>query len=277
MAKRKSAKAGGPASWLMYRRHKYALGPSAALGNDADIQGLSVAESDALSATIRRVLDAQSNENPAVMDEIGSADVHDEFAVPTVPVQVAMSRLDPAMRGAGGAVPVGGLSQPGLEGDGMDELAEQSAQSDVHQSQPGFLSRMFRKAWAVLPKRFLLGAGAVVALVMWQPLVIPAALIFVLTLVALLYFSLGPVRMASMAKRWWIWLDRRNPQKAELWRGRAEYASQRLEAIVHVLPGRWTNELHIPEMPQPRHGMPPKEDRVEQYAKLRSVKVETKR
>lgn len=86
----------------------------------------------------------------------------------------------------------------------------------------------------------------VLAIFIWKPLLLPSLTILLITLVAIVYFSIGPDAIADRVALWHYRMHRRNPDRAARWRARANRISARLERWANRLPQRWTEGLYFP-------------------------------
>ena len=90
------------------------------------------------------------------------------------------------------------------------------------------------------------GAILLLAVMLWRPWLLPALIMLTIAICAIIYFSLGPDRVADIAARWHARLQRRNPDRAARVRALANRVSARLERWARVLPARWTEGLYFP-------------------------------
>jgi hypothetical protein len=256
MVDKKSDTLRGPAERLMYRRHKFDV--AAAVPGEQPEPAVATTEPSedlALASVIRQVLDSQETRD-AVAAATAASQLKPapatEFDVPTMPLQAAMSRHDPAMRSF---ARFNVLDEDDVVPAGAPKLRAKKPARTEKTAGPGMASviwRLTKTVWNILPKRLLCLTAGLVCLAMWYPLVLPAAMVFVAAMMAVVYFTLGPERIAGGIARSWEWLDRRRPAMAERLRRRAEITLTRFEAILHIIPGRWANEIHLPDLTHPR-------------------------
>jgi hypothetical protein len=84
-----------------------------------------------------------------------------------------------------------------------------------------------------------------------SPWLIPIAMLLTLSIAAIIYFSLGPDRVAELVVAGHERLSRHNPDLAERARLRAVAWSARLVRLVHFLPARWVQGLYLPDFENP--------------------------
>lgn len=96
-------------------------------------------------------------------------------------------------------------------------------------------------------RRVALIAAAVGFIYMW-PWFIPLTL-FVAFWVVLIVCAMGAgERIGDVMIRGYLWLDARNPDRAERLRQRADRAAMRIDALLDRLPDRWTEGLYMPDL-----------------------------
>jgi len=95
-------------------------------------------------------------------------------------------------------------------------------------------------------KRVLI-AAPIVLVVIWKPWLILGLVIVVCWLVIAAFAALGGARVAEGSIRFYVWLDARNPERAERMRDRADRLAMRLDALLDRLPERWTEGLYMPD------------------------------
>ena len=103
--------------------------------------------------------------------------------------------------------------------------------------------RRMTSAW----RKRLLIAAPIVLIVLWKPWLIPGLVIVAFWLVIAAFAVLGSERMAEGFIRFYVWLDARNPARAERIRDRADRLAMRLDALLDRLPERWTEGLYMPD------------------------------
>ncbi|MEB8387327.1 hypothetical protein OO012_08815 [Rhodobacteraceae bacterium KMM 6894] len=91
----------------------------------------------------------------------------------------------------------------------------------------------------------IVGLGAMVYTWPWV-----IALMLFLTLAAVLagLAALGSERIGARMLRVFLWLDARNPARAERLRLRADGLAMRIDALLDRLPDRWTEGLYMPDL-----------------------------
>lgn len=95
----------------------------------------------------------------------------------------------------------------------------------------------------------------VIASHLHNPWLLPFVTLLLFTASGMIFFAVGPDRMAELAAARYARLKQHDPAKAERLRARAEGYVQRLSRLVSVLPDRWTQGLYLPEfgMPEAPH------------------------
>ncbi|WP_162933128.1 hypothetical protein [Roseovarius sp. EL26] len=79
------------------------------------------------------------------------------------------------------------------------------------------------------------------------PLLIPTILLLTFWLVLISYLSLGPDRVAEVAKDKWFKLAYRRPDMAAQLRQNAEEAAFRIDRCLDRLPDNWRDSINLPE------------------------------
>ncbi|MEX0284758.1 MAG: hypothetical protein AB3N23_09115 [Paracoccaceae bacterium] len=90
------------------------------------------------------------------------------------------------------------------------------------------------------------------AAMIWNPWMLPIFALFMVSVGAITYFSLGPDRVHDGIARWHRRVERRNPKRAGQVRDWANRMSARLERWAGWLPARWTEGLHFPTFEEER-------------------------
>ncbi len=85
-----------------------------------------------------------------------------------------------------------------------------------------------------------------IATFIWNPWFLPTLALLIIATGAIVNFTLGPDRVNELAGRWYLKLQRRNPQRAARLRARANRTSALLERWAGYLPSRWTEGLYFP-------------------------------
>jgi hypothetical protein len=86
-----------------------------------------------------------------------------------------------------------------------------------------------------------------VVLVLWRPWLVfwTAFLLFAVGVV--IYFSAGPDACAERVSRVFAWYAGKRPESAERIRAQAARNVLRLERVLRILPGKWTQGLYLPD------------------------------
>jgi len=100
---------------------------------------------------------------------------------------------------------------------------------------------------AGLWRRRLLIAAPFALVMVWKPWLIPGLLILCFGIVIALFAVLGSERLSDAFIRFYLWLNLRNPERAERVRDRADRLAMRLDALLDRLPERWTDGLYMPD------------------------------
>lgn len=103
-----------------------------------------------------------------------------------------------------------------------------------------------RRMTSVWRKRLLI-AAPIVLVILWKPWLIPGLVILGFWLVIAAFAVLGSERLAEGFIRFYVWLDARNPARAERIRSRTDRLAMRLDALFDRLPERWTEGLYMPD------------------------------
>lgn len=98
---------------------------------------------------------------------------------------------------------------------------------------------------SVTPRMIVPAIFAAVFLI--EPWLIPGLGIFALTLVTIVYFSLGPDRVTELVAFRYERLSQRDPEKAMRLRQGAAKFTARAAAWIERLPKRWTTGLYLPD------------------------------
>lgn len=89
-------------------------------------------------------------------------------------------------------------------------------------------------------------AGLAVLVYMW-PWALPLGLFVLVWVAVIVNATVGSARIGRGMRRAYRWLDRRNPERAERLRARADRAALRLDRLLDRLPERWTAGLYLPD------------------------------
>ncbi|MCI2399845.1 hypothetical protein [Aliiroseovarius subalbicans] len=101
----------------------------------------------------------------------------------------------------------------------------------------------------------MMALAMLVVVFIWRPGFVVGMAVLALLIAAIVYFSLGPERVAQMVAAWHGRLAARDPDRAEVLRLRAAWVSKRIATLVNRLPNRWTAGLYLPDF-EPEGEMP---------------------
>ncbi|MCZ4353709.1 hypothetical protein O4H61_14415 [Roseovarius aestuarii] len=104
---------------------------------------------------------------------------------------------------------------------------------------PGVNSRSLR--------RVVLITGLAAFVYVW-PWVIPLTLFVAFWTVLIALAALGSDRIGERVLQMFLWLNARNPDRAERLRQRADGLAMRVDALLDRLPERWTEGLYMPDL-----------------------------
>lgn len=96
-------------------------------------------------------------------------------------------------------------------------------------------------------RRRLLIAAPFVLIMLWKPWLIPGVILVTFWGAVALLAVLGGERLSEMFVRFYLWLNQRNPARAERVRDRADRLAMRLDALLDRLPEGWTEGLYMPD------------------------------
>jgi hypothetical protein len=96
-------------------------------------------------------------------------------------------------------------------------------------------------------RRVVLILGLVATVYMW-PWLIALMFVFAVAIVLAGLAALGSEWLGARALGAFLWLDARNPARAERLRLRADGLAMRIDALLDRLPDRWTEGLYMPDL-----------------------------
>lgn len=102
-----------------------------------------------------------------------------------------------------------------------------------------------RRTLSLTPRMMVPAIFAAVILI--EPLLIPGLSLFFLTMVTIVYFSLGPDRVTELVLDRYQRINQRDPEKAMRLRNGAAQMSARAAVWIDRLPPRWTRGLYLPD------------------------------